>query len=53
MPPGAPIECSCTATKIRRGRSRHFVRYDFRFVHQGEVCYAGDQSAVWSRVAES
>ena len=50
VPPGTPIECACTATKVRLGRSRHLVRYQFEFVHEGDVCYRGDQSAVWSRV---
>ncbi|MFO0567246.1 MAG: hypothetical protein U0263_16430 [Polyangiaceae bacterium] len=48
VPPGAPIECSCTATKVRLGRSRHIARYSFEFTHEGDVCYVGDQSAVWS-----
>jgi hypothetical protein len=51
VPPGTPIECSCTATKLRLGRRRHVVRYSFEFLHEGEVCYEGDQSAMWSLIA--
>jgi hypothetical protein len=50
-PPGEPIEASCRATKIRSGRQRHLVRYDFVFTQGGEVCYEGDQSAMWMRIA--
>jgi hypothetical protein len=50
VPPGAPIECTCVATKHRPGRKRHLVRYSFEFVHEGDVCYEGDQSAMWSLV---
>jgi hypothetical protein len=48
--PGSPIEASCTATKIRSGKSRHLARYAFRFEHEGEVCYEGDQTAMWMKV---
>lgn len=51
VPPGEPIECTCTASKVRLGRSRHIVRYSFEFQHEGEVCYKGDQSALWTRVS--
>lgn len=49
--PGSPIDCCCTATRLRLGRTRHVIRYSFEFVHEGDICYQGDQSAVWSRVA--
>jgi 3-hydroxymyristoyl/3-hydroxydecanoyl-(acyl carrier protein) dehydratase len=49
--PGDPIEATCTATRLRLGRSRHVIRYGFEFRHEGEVCYQGDQSAIWSRIA--
>jgi len=52
VPPGSPIECTCTATKLKTGRTRHLVRYSFEFTHEGDVCYEGDQSAVWSLVAK-
>lgn len=45
--PGAPIEATCTATSVRGVRSRRFVRYAFRFMQEGELCYEGDQSALW------
>jgi hypothetical protein len=49
VPPGEPIEATCTATRLRLGRERHVVRYEFDFRHQGERCYEGDQSAIWIR----
>jgi 3-hydroxymyristoyl/3-hydroxydecanoyl-(acyl carrier protein) dehydratase len=51
--PGAPIIATCKATKVRSGKSRHLVRYDFRFVHEGETCYEGDQTAMWMKVDAS
>jgi 3-hydroxymyristoyl/3-hydroxydecanoyl-(acyl carrier protein) dehydratase len=50
--PGAPIVATCTATKIRAGKSRYLVRYGFEFRHEGALCYEGDQTAVWMKVAE-
>jgi hypothetical protein len=52
VPPGSPIEATCSATKVRSGRARHVVRYDFRFLHEGETCYEGDQTAMWMNVHE-
>jgi hypothetical protein len=49
VPPGTPIEAACRATRLRLGRERHVVRYEFDFRHQGELCYEGDQSAIWMR----
>jgi 3-hydroxymyristoyl/3-hydroxydecanoyl-(acyl carrier protein) dehydratase len=50
VPPGDPIEATCTATRARLGKTRHFVRYSFEYRHQGALCYEGDQSAVWINV---
>jgi hypothetical protein len=50
VPPGTPIHATCRATKIRSGKARHLVRYAFRFEHDGEVCYEGDQTAMWMNV---
>lgn len=52
VPPGTPIEATCAATKIRSGRARHVVRYEFRFLHEGDTCYEGDQTAMWMNVHE-
>jgi hypothetical protein len=52
VPPGSPIEATCRATKVRSGRARHVVRYDFRFLHEGDTCYEGDQTAMWMNVNE-
>lgn len=51
VPPGSPIECAGRATRVRLGRSRHVIRYEFEFRHEGELCYEGDQTAIWSRTA--
>jgi len=50
VPPGSPIEATCTATRQRLGKARHVVRYSFEFRHEGEICYEGDQSAFWLRI---
>lgn len=50
VPPGTPIEARCVATKLRLGKARHVVRYEFEFLHDGDVCYEGDQSAIWMKV---
>ena len=51
--PGAPIEATCTATKIRAGKTRQFIRYSFEFRHEGAVCYEGDQTAIWTKVGDN
>jgi hypothetical protein len=48
--PGTPIIGRCTATRVRKGRSRYFVRYELEFRHEDELCYEGEQSAMWTRV---
>jgi len=50
---GTELVATCKATKVRSGRSRHLVRYEFTFEHEGEVCYEGDQSAMWMNVGET
>lgn len=50
VPPGTPIEATCTATRVRLGKARHVLRYHFEFTHEGELCYEGDQSAFWLRI---
>jgi hypothetical protein len=45
--PGAPIIATCVVTRKRLGKVRHMLRYSFEFVHEGQLCYEGDQSAVW------
>jgi hypothetical protein len=50
VPPGSVIDATCVATKARRGHDRYVVRYSFAFVHEGERCYEGDQTAMWIRV---
>lgn len=52
-PGPAPIEAVCTITKKRIGKARCFLRYAFEFRHEGQVCYEGDQSAMWLKVDEA
>ncbi len=48
--PGTPIIASCTATRTRKGKQRCFIRYAFEFRHEGDLCYEGEQSAMWLNV---
>ena len=50
--PGEPILATCTATRKRLGKVRHFIRYEFEFTHEGQVCYEGEQSAIWLNTNE-
>jgi len=50
VPPGAPIVATCEATRSRLGKLRHMIRYAFEFRHEGDVCYEGDQTAVWMKI---
>lgn len=52
VPPGAPIIATCQATRSRIGQVRHMIRYSFEFRHEGDLCYEGDQTAVWMRVGQ-
>jgi hypothetical protein len=45
--PGAPIVATCQATRVRSGKTRHFIRYRLEFRHEGALAYEGDQTAVW------
>lgn len=53
VPGPAPIVATCNVTKRRIGKSRCFLRYSFEFRHEGQVCYEGDQSAMWLKVDEA
>lgn len=52
-PGPTPIEAQCRVTKKRIGKARCFVRYEFEFRHEGQLCYEGDQSAMWIKVDEA
>jgi hypothetical protein len=47
--PGADLEMTCVATRIRRGKERWMVRYDLEVHSDGARCYQGDQTAAWLR----
>lgn len=49
-PPGDPIEISCRATRVRRGKGNIVARYDLRFFQGGKEVYEGDQTAMWLKV---
>ena len=46
-PTGVPLHITCTQTSVRRGATRIFSRYSFRFHQEGEIVYLGDQSAMF------
>lgn len=50
--PGEPIIASCKEIRARRGTTRQFIKYVFEFRHEGELCYQGEQSALWMKVTE-
>lgn len=49
VPIGEPIEATCVVTRARQGSTRQFIRYELEFRHEGDRCYEGDQSAMWTR----
>ena len=51
--PGEPLILEAQGTKVRRGDSKIFARYDFTFTQAGEKVYESDQSAMWMRVTET
>lgn len=52
VPPGGVIDCTCVATRSRLGKKRHFIRYEFNFHHEGDVCFESEQSAMWNKIAD-
>jgi hypothetical protein len=52
-PPGAPMILACTATQKRVTDTSVFARYAFEFSQGKKIVYEGDQSALWTRVAEA
>jgi hypothetical protein len=52
-PPGEPMILECKAVQKRVTDSSVFARYAFTFTQGGKVVYEGDQSALWTRVAEA
>jgi hypothetical protein len=48
----APLLLEATTTKMRRGPSQIFARYDFRFTQRDRLVYESDQSAMWMRIDE-
>jgi hypothetical protein len=48
----APLLLEATSTKLRRGATQIFVRYEFRFTQRDKLVYASDQSAMWMRISE-
>lgn len=49
----APLFLEATSTKMRRGASQIFVRYDFRFTQREKVVYESDQSAMWMMISDA
>ncbi|MEM9067362.1 MAG: hypothetical protein AAGE52_02620 [Myxococcota bacterium] len=51
-PPGEPLILEGRATKVRRGKKKIFVRYEFLF-KQGETpVYDSEQAAIWMKVED-
>jgi hypothetical protein len=48
----APLLLETTSTKLRRGATQIFVRYDFKFTQRDKLVYASDQSAMWMRITD-
>lgn len=53
QPGPSPIEAQCKILKKRIGAARCFLRYEFEFKHEGQLCYEGEQSAMWIKVDEA
>ncbi len=51
--PGEPLILEGTATKVRRGAKKIFVRYEFRFTQGDEVVYDSEQAAIWMKIDEA
>lgn len=47
------IDLAGKATRLRIGRSGHVIRCRFEFRHLGDVCYEGEQTAVWMKIDPS
>lgn len=45
-----PLLLEGRSTKLRRGETKAFVRYDFRFLQGEKVVYESDQSAMWMKI---
>jgi len=44
---GPPLELHSKETRVREGSKRVVLRYEFRFLQDGELAYYGDQSAIF------
>lgn len=49
---GPALDLEGQATKVRRMSEQVFVRYEFRFMQEGQLVYEGDQGAMWTKVQE-
>ena len=52
-PPGEPLILACKAVQMRRGDTSVFARYEFAFTQNETLVYEGDQSAMWTKVADA
>lgn len=48
--PGAPMFCSITQKRAIRQKGKVFSIYRYEFVHEGEIAYESQQSAMWMQV---
>lgn len=45
--PGEHVEGICEATRVRRSETRYMIRYRFVLQSGQDLCYEGDQTALW------
>jgi hypothetical protein len=53
MTPGAPVEATCVATRVRPGKDRYAIRYRFEFRGDSVRYFDGDQTAFWFRTSSA
>jgi hypothetical protein len=46
---GPPLHLHSRETRVRRGAKQVVIRYEFRFLQEGELVYRGDQTAMFLR----
>ncbi len=51
-PPGMPLICCCTETRLIKTPGRRFSTYDFEIRQEDQIVYESKQSAMWLQVGE-
>ncbi len=50
--PGEPLVVTCKATQLREGAKQVLARYAFTFTQGETLVYEGDQTALWTKIAD-